>query len=51
MIDGAVVNGINDGSFVLEIPSAKNPGEWVRKEPFPRASLEVTLFSMHLFQS
>ena len=51
MIDGAVVNSINDGSFVLEIPSVKKPGEWVRKEAFPRASLEVILFLNTSFQS
>jgi hypothetical protein len=47
MFDGIIVNSVNDGSFILEAPSRRT-GHWVRTEPYPRASLEVTPFHSFL---
>lgn len=41
MIHGTVLDSYNDGSFYIETRSSARPNEWVKRDTYPRASIEV----------
>lgn len=43
MVHGEAIASYNDGSYFVETPSTRRPNEWVNRDLFPRASVEVDL--------
>ena len=41
MVHGQIIKSHNDGSYFVETRSTRNPSEWVKRDDYPRASLEV----------
>jgi len=41
MIHGTVLDSYNDGSFYIETRSSARPNEWVKRDTYPRAAIEV----------
>ena len=41
MVHGVTLDSYNDGSYYLESRSSTRPNEWVRRDIYPRASVEV----------
>lgn len=44
MVHGEPLASYNDGSYFMEARSARRPNEWVKRDTYPRASLEVKTF-------
>ena len=44
MIHGESLASYNDGSYFVETRSSRYPNEWVKRDTYPRASLEVKTF-------
>lgn len=41
MVHGQTVTSYNDGSYFIATRSTRRPSEWVKRDYYPRASLEV----------
>lgn len=41
VVHGAVLDSYNDGSFYIETRSSRRPTDWVKRDTYPRASVEV----------
>ena len=44
MVHGELLVSYNDGSYFIETRSTRRPNEWVKRDAYPRASLEVKIF-------
>jgi len=46
MVHGEPLASYNDGSYFIETRSTRRPNEWVKRDTYPRASLEVKYFTL-----
>ena len=51
MVHGQKINSYNDGSYFIETRSSRRPNDWVKRDNYPRASLEVKKYPQRCHQA